>query len=70
LLPTFLFVFSVYAIFALLTAWRQRSMRLLRSAKRKPGRWGALLMPFGVALLVAHALPGLYHFNLAEVLNE
>jgi hypothetical protein len=73
LLPTFFFVFGIYAIFALLTAWRQRAMPLLQSAKRKPGpRWGALLMPLGVAWLVAHAVPGtpFYNFNLAEALGE
>jgi hypothetical protein len=73
LLPTFLFVFGVYAIYVLLTAWHQRAMRLLRSAKRKPRpRWGALLMPFGIALLMAHAVTGApsYHFNLVEVLGK
>jgi hypothetical protein len=68
-----LFVFGVYSISALLTAWRQRAMRLLWTAKRKPRpRWGALLMPFGIALLLAHAVPGVfpYHFNLGEVLSE
>jgi hypothetical protein len=73
LLPTFLFVFGVYAIFALLTAWRRLAIPLLRSAKRKPcPRWGALLIPFGVALLLARYIPGSppYHFNLVEVLCE
>jgi hypothetical protein len=73
LLPTFLFVFGVYAIFALLTAWRQRSMPLLRSTKLKPcPRWGAFLIPLGVALLLARSIPcpPPYNFNLVEVLCE
>jgi hypothetical protein len=73
LLPTFLFVIGVYSIFGLLTAWRQRAKRFVRSAKLKPRpRWGALLMPIGMALLVARALPGAppYHINLVKVLGE
>jgi hypothetical protein len=70
LLPTFFFVFGAYAIYVLLTALLQREKRLLRSVKRKPRPWwGALLMLIGIALLMAHTVPGASpcHFNPVEV---
>jgi hypothetical protein len=74
LLPTFLFIFGVYTIFALLTVWRRRAIRQFWSPKRTPRScWGALFMiSFGLAFLLARSVPGapIYHFNLVEVLGE
>jgi hypothetical protein len=74
LLPTFLFVSGVYALFALLTVWRRRAIRLFWSPNLTPRScWGALfMMSFGLAFLVSRGAPGapIYHFNLVEVLGE